>query len=82
MKGEWQCKPEQIKLVVKLAGALLLQEGELAVDDIRAMPFLTNPAQLDSVVDLLLRNFNAEVYSKRVASAPIPEWEQVIRLRV
>lgn len=70
------------KLVVKLAGALLLQQGELSVDDIRAMPFLTNPAQLDTVVDLLLRNFNAEIYSKRVASAPIPEWEQVIRLRV
>jgi len=69
------------QLVFKLAGALLLQHGELSVKHIRAMPFCTNPNQIDAVIACLMRTFNAEIYQKRVASSPIPEWEEIIRLR-
>jgi len=68
-------------IVLKLAGALLVRHGELSIRDIRAMPFFTSPDQAEPVIDYLIRTFDAEVYSKRVASQPLPEWEQVIRLR-
>jgi hypothetical protein len=69
------------KLALRLAGALLLHHGELSVKDIRAIPLFTHPDQIDAAVEYLIRTFNAEVYTKRVASSPIPEWEEVIRLK-
>lgn len=69
------------RIGLKLAGALLLHRGELSTRDLRAMPFFTSPNQIETVIEFLIRTFSAEIYSKRVASYPIPEWEQVIRLR-
>jgi hypothetical protein len=69
------------RIGLKLASAMLLHLGEISVKDIRAMPFFTNPDQIENVLEFLMRTFNAEIHSRRVASYPIPEWEQVIRLR-
>ena len=69
------------KIGLKLASALLLHKGELSIKDIRSMPFFTDPNQIATVTQFLIKTFNAEIYSKQVASFPILEWEQIIRLK-
>jgi hypothetical protein len=66
---------------IKLASALLLQYGEISLEDIQAMPFLIQPNEVETVIKSLLGTFNVEVYQKMVTSYPTPQWEQVIRLR-
>lgn len=74
-------KTDMEKIGLKLAGALLLHKGELSVGDIQSMPFFTNPDQVEHVVQFLIRTFNARIYTKQVATYPLPEWEQIIMLK-
>jgi len=69
------------RIAVKLAGALLLQYGEISKEHIRAMPFLIEPGEAEMVISGLMKLFNVEVYQRMVSSYPTPEWEEVIRLR-
>jgi len=69
------------KIGVKLAGALLLQYGEISTEYIRAMPFLAEPHEAEKVIRNLLNLFDVEVYQRMVSSYPMPEWEEVIRLK-
>ena len=65
----------------RLAGALLIHNGELSIEDIQAMPFLTQPSDADNIIKFLLGMFDAEIYQKKISSYPTPQWEQIIRLR-
>lgn len=69
------------KICLKLATALLLQHGEVSTEDIKAMPFFTDPSESEAVINSLIRTFNVEIYQKRVSLQPIPEWEEVIRIK-
>ena len=69
------------KIGVKLASALLLHYGELSIEDIRAMPFLTQPDEAEIVIRRLSEMFNVEIYSKKVSSYPMPEWEKMMRIK-
>ena len=72
-------KTEQIGL--RVAAALLMHQKEITTKDIEAIPFFTTHDQAKSAVEYLVQTFNARIYSKQVASQPIPEWEQVISIR-
>ncbi len=65
---------------LRFASALLLHHGEVSVGDIRALPFFTRPDESEAVIKALLENFKVEIYTKKVASWPIPEWEEIIKL--
>jgi hypothetical protein len=65
----------------RFASALLLHRGELSIGDIRALPFFSSPDESEAVIEALLKNFKVERYTKMVASRPIPEWEEIIRLK-
>lgn len=65
----------------KLVGAILIHRGEISVMDIKAMPFFTRPVEIDAVVKALMKKYDVEIYHKKVASWPIPEWEEIIRLK-
>jgi len=69
------------RLALRVASALLLHEGELALTDIRSLPFYESPEDPEGVIEAIIRNYDVEVYTKRIASTPVPEWEKVIRLR-
>lgn len=73
--------PNIQKTVLYLASSLLLQQKEISVEDIRAMPFLRSPDEAEAVVSFLIENFKVEIYLKKVSSQPILEWEEVIRLK-
>lgn len=66
---------------LKLAGALLVYHGELSVNDIRAMPFFSSSDELELVIKVLETSFKTERYTRKVTSQPIPQWEDVIRLK-
>lgn len=65
---------------LKLASALLVYHGELSVKDIRAMPFFTLD-ESEVVIKALETTFNTERYTRKVTAQPIPQWEDVIRLK-
>ena len=71
---------EASEIGLRFASALLLHRGEISISDIRALPFITHPDESDAVIGALLKNFNVEIYTKKVASHPIPEWEEIIKL--
>jgi len=66
---------------IKVASALLLQYGELSIEDIRAIPFLSYPDEVEKVVQQLTQLFNVEIYQKQISTDPIPEWEKIIKLK-
>ena len=66
---------------IQLASRILKQRGEIGLNEIRRMPFLTNANQVDEVVATLLAQMNAELYTKKVTSWPMLRWEQFIRIR-
>ena len=66
---------------LKLAGALLMYNGELSVNDIRAMPFFSGSDESELVIKALETSFKTERYTRKVTSQPIPQWEDVIRLK-
>jgi len=45
------------------------------------MPFLMNPDEAEVVIKSLLGTFNVEIYFRKVSSYPLPQWEQVPRIR-
>lgn len=65
----------------KIAAALLLHNREIAVSDIKAIPFVTNRDQVKYTVEYLMKTFDARKYSKLVARHPMLEWDEVISLR-
>ncbi len=66
---------------LKLASALLVYHGELSLNDIRSMPFFSSSDEAKLVIKALETNFKTERYTTKVASYPIPQWEDVIRLK-
>jgi hypothetical protein len=69
------------KVGVKLASALLLYYGEISKEDIRAIPFFANPGESEAAIKCLLGTFDVEVYQRKIASYPVPQWEEVIKVR-
>jgi len=66
---------------LKIVSALLFHHGELSTADIRALPFFMKTEEQDAVIRFLLTHYNTEIYMRKVSSYPIPEWEEIIRLK-
>jgi hypothetical protein len=66
---------------LKIAGILLLKNGEISVLELKSLPFFSSQEQIDSVVNFLVTNFDAEISSKRIYKYPIPYWEKVIKIK-
>jgi hypothetical protein len=69
------------KAGLKIVTALLFRYGEISIESIRALPFLTRPGDSDLIIKTLLELFDVEIYRRKIDSYPIPEWEPVIRLK-
>lgn len=65
----------------RLAGALLLQKGELSISDIMALPLVEDEEEAALLMSVLLRCFDAEIEQRRVKASIVPAWEEVISLR-
>lgn len=69
------------RIALRVASALLLHQGELSVGDIASLPFVRSADETQAVVDLLLRNYDVEISTRKISSGAIPQWEQLIRLK-
>ena len=68
-------------LSTRLAGILLLRNGELSARDIRALPMVEDNEDVDLIISWLIANFDVELHQKRISSSPISEWDEIISLR-
>ena len=66
---------------VKIASALLVHRGEISTKDIEAIPFINNSKNANKTLTILANTFNVEIRSRKISSSPIPEWEQIVRLK-
>lgn len=64
-----------------LASLLLMYKGELSLDDIRALPFVEDEADVIAIMSALYHNFDCDLQQERIKAAEIPSWKEVIRLR-
>jgi len=76
-----QSADDRTQLAIQIAARILKKKGELSISDIKALPFLSNPQEVATVVDYLISNLHGEVYGKKVSSRPISRWEQFIRIK-
>ena len=65
----------------KLAALLLLQEGEITLDDIEALPFVETPEEAAVIAFTLVRSLDAERYQRKRLEAGLSFWEDVVRLK-
>ena len=68
-------------LTAKLAALLLLQEGELAMSDIEALPSVDDPEIARDIAQCLIDTFDAEWEQRRIGPAETGFWEAIIRLK-
>lgn len=53
------------KLGLKLAGAILLSEGELTIEEMKAIPFFSEDTDVEGLFRLLKDKFKEESYRKK-----------------
>jgi hypothetical protein len=73
-------KINEEKLALTIAGALLLKNGEVSIEDIQSFPFLSQEINAQTIAGFLLGLYDAELVSKKISSSPFLRWEQVISL--
>lgn len=74
-------KIAETKLALNISAAILLKNGEVSMDDISALPFLSEDVDVNLVVDSLLKFYDAELFCNKIASTPFLKWETVVRLK-
>lgn len=52
-------------LALKLSEAILMHQGEISINDIKALPFLDDPQHARLIVDFLKTKFKADVSIKQ-----------------
>jgi len=66
--------------ILKLACALLLQNKELSMDEIKALP-LVDDESAEVIKQALLKIFNADIYQKKRSDLIVPYWEEIVVLK-
>lgn len=62
----------------RLATLLLMHKGELSRGDIAALPWIEDENEVNLIMSALLDDADFELLQRRVRSASIPDWEDVI----
>lgn len=67
-------------LTLKLAEAILLHNGKISIEDIRAMPFLDNDQDTELIADYLKTKFGARSYIIGGQKDGLSDWDELIVL--
>ena len=67
-----------IDVTTRLATLLLMHKGELSRSDIAALPWIEDEDEVELIMSALLKDADFELLQRRVHSASIPDWEDVI----
>ena len=68
-------------LSAKIAALLLVQDGEIKISDIEALPFVDSRELAAIIAKKLVQQFDAEMLSLKTTKAGVSFWEEVIRLK-
>ena len=68
-------------LSAKIAALLLVQDGEIKMSDIEALPFVDSREVATLIAKRLIQQFDAEMYPRRTKEAGLSFWEDAIRLK-
>lgn len=68
-------------ITTRLVALLLMHKGELSRGDIAALPWIEDEDEVELIMSTLLREADVELLQRRVQSASIPEWEDVIAVK-
>lgn len=68
-------------LSARIAALLLVQDGEIKISDIEALPFVDSRELATTIAKKLMQEFDAEMYLYRTKEAGLSFWEDVIRLK-
>jgi hypothetical protein len=71
---------DKIGVAARIAKEAIKQRGEITVDHVKAIPFLT-AQEVDLVVDYLVRYCKAEIVQRKVGSEPVLRWQRFIILK-
>ncbi len=74
-------KIREEKLALRISAAILIQNGEISIDEIQSLPFLTSDINVRRIADSLVRLFGAELVCKKISSHPFLRWEETIQLK-
>jgi len=64
----------------RLVTLLLKRTGEIARSDISALPWIEGDEEVDHIIAYVLSNTSAHIQQRRIESATIPEWEDIVVL--
>ncbi|MDA2912036.1 hypothetical protein MYX04_14040 [Nitrospiraceae bacterium AH_259_D15_M11_P09] len=67
-------------LAAKIAAAILLKEGKIAVSDIRALPFVETDEKAMAVARELASQFEVDIEQIK-DSSPFAQWTDVLTLK-
>jgi hypothetical protein len=59
-----------------------MQDGEITLSDIEALPFVENSESALLIAAWLAQSFDVETYQRRKPTSGSGSWEDVIRLKV
>ena len=65
----------------KISVALLKYQGEISVDEIRAMPFVENEQEVDLIVKNIINKFDVDIITRKKDSQFFLEWSKIIKLK-
>ena len=66
--------------ILKLSCALLIQNRELSINEIKAFPYVDDEIA-EIIKQALLKIFNSYLYQRKIPDSRIPQWEEVIILK-
>lgn len=78
---EKKLRNQSVNLAIKYATAILTTRGQLSVDEIGAIPFVTNETIRNIVIQALLNNLDVEVEMRRQPGPLHSDTVDVIKLR-
>ncbi len=68
------------RIGLQIAGALLLDKGEISLEEMKAIPFFSEETDIKSLFKLLQNSFHAEVIQKKIISEYPSYYEEKIKI--
>lgn len=67
-------------MALKLAEAILLHNGSISLEDVKALPFLEDSRDAELIVSHLKAKFKTKSYLASNQSANLRDWEEILIL--
>ena len=76
-----ELRNQSVNLAIRYAMALMVRKGQLTVDEIEAIPYVTDENIKTVVIQALVKNLDVQVETRRRSGLPSSDVIKVIKLR-